>query len=208
MDEKSLYSSTLQKLPAPKFIVFFNGSGRLADFTYQEDVAYLKLSDAYESKQAEPDLELKVMVYNINAGHNQKLMEQCQILAGYSAYVARVRKYAAQMPLSEAVEKAVTECIREGILADFLRKNRAEVIKVSIFEYDKEKEEKKLRKAEYEAGWKDGQSEGLNIGLSKGIITMGKRFGLSEEAIINELQETLSCDKKTAIKYIRMENDD
>ena len=52
----------------------------------------------------------------------------------------------------EQAERAITECISEGILADFLRKNRAEVVKVSIFEYDKEKEEKKLRKAEFEYG--------------------------------------------------------
>ena len=56
------------------------------------------------------------------------------------------------MSLNEAVECAVDECIKENILADFLRKNRAEVISMSIFEYDKEEEEKKLRKAEYEAG--------------------------------------------------------
>lgn len=35
-------------------------------------------------------------------------------------------------------------------------KNKAEVIKVSIHEYDKEFEEKKLRKAEYEAGVEAG----------------------------------------------------
>ena len=49
-------------------------------------------------------------------------------------------------------KRFVDECIKENILADFLRKNRAEVISMSIFEYDKEEEEKKLRKAEYEAG--------------------------------------------------------
>ena len=37
-------------------------------------------------------------------------------------------------------------------MAEFLQHNRAEVYKVSIFEYDKEKEEKKLRKAEREEG--------------------------------------------------------
>ena len=48
------------------------------------------------------------------------------------------------------------ECIREGILKDFLQKNRVEVLKVSIFEYDQEEEEKKLRKAEFEAGYDTG----------------------------------------------------
>ena len=75
-------------------------------------------------------------------------------------YVARVRKYAAEMPLNEAVELAITECINEGILTEFLQHNRAEVYKVSIFEYDKEKEEKKLRKAERECGREEGREEG------------------------------------------------
>ena len=79
-----------------------------------------------------------------------------QHLKEYAQYVARVRHYAANMSLNQAVECAVDECIKEGILAEFLSKNRAEVISMSIFEYDKEEEEKKLRKAEYEAGEKSG----------------------------------------------------
>ena len=71
-------------------------------------------------------------------------------------YVARVRSFAEQMPLDDAVQKAVTECIQENILADFLRKNQAEVIAMSIFEYDKVEEEKKLRKAEFDAGVEQG----------------------------------------------------
>lgn len=63
--------------------------------------------------------------------------------------------------MDQTVEYAVDECIKENILADFLRKNRAEVISMSIFEYDKEEEEKKLRKAEYEAGEKSGIQKGV-----------------------------------------------
>ena len=79
-------------------------------------------------------------------------MQQCSILREYAQYVARVRRFAETTSLDKAVEQAVSECIREGILADFLSRNRAEVINMSIFEYDKELEEKKLRKAEFEAG--------------------------------------------------------
>lgn len=53
-----------------------------------------------------------------------------------------VCRYATDSSLDEAVERAVDECIHEGILADFLSRNRAEVIKMSIFEYDQELEEK------------------------------------------------------------------
>ena len=38
------------------------------------------------------------------------------------------------------------DIIKEGILAEFLLKNKTEVIKLSIYEYDKEFEEKKLEK--------------------------------------------------------------
>lgn len=86
-------------------------------------------------------------------------MNNCHVLWEYAEYVARVRKYAAELPLNEAVELAIAECIREGILAEFLQHNRAEVYKVSIFEYDKEKEEKKLRKAERECGREEGRME-------------------------------------------------
>ena len=100
---------------------------------------------------------------NINAGHNKELLENCHILGEYAQYVDRVRKYVTQMDLNHAVERAITECIQEGILTEFLQRNRAEVFKVSIFEYDKEKEEKKLRKAEYEHGLEDGKTEGISI---------------------------------------------
>ena len=65
------------------------------------------------------------------------------------------------MDLNTAINHAVDDCIKNNILADFLRKNRAEVISMSIFEYDKEEEEKKLRKAQDEAGEKSGIQKGV-----------------------------------------------
>ena len=164
LDKKSLYSSSLQKIPAPNFIELYNGTDTLSDFSEH------RLSSAFENLSGEPKLELIVTVLNINEGHNALLMEHCQTLKEYSQYVAKVRKYAAGMPLDQAVEYAVDECIKEHILADFLRKNRAEVISMSIFEYDKEEEEKKLRKAEYEAGVEAGVSLGVEKGVKKGVI--------------------------------------
>ena len=89
---------------------------------------------------------------NINEGYNQKLMESCQILKEYAQYVSKVRIYKKTLKLNEAVEKAVEECIQEGILREFLLKHRAEVVAMSIFEYDREWEEEILRKEEFEAG--------------------------------------------------------
>ena len=159
LDQKSLYSSSLQKIPTPNFIEFYNGSDPVCD------VFEHRLSSAFEHLSGEPKLELIVTVLNINEGHNALLMEHCKTLREYAQYVAKVRKYTADMSLNEAVECAVDECIKENILADFLRKNRAEVISMSIFEYDKEEEEKKLRKAEYEAGVEAGEKSGIKKGV-------------------------------------------
>ena len=78
-------------------------------------------------------------------------------------------KYAAEYKdINRAAEQAVTECIGENILADFLRKNRTEAIEVCIFEYDEKREKELIRKAEYAEGKKDGLKEGLREGLKEG----------------------------------------
>lgn len=158
------------------------------------------MSEAYENISSEPKLELKVVTLNINEGSNRELMEQCQILREYAIYVARVRKYAKYMQLETAVQKAVDECIQEEILEEFLRKNRAEVIAVSIFEYDKEEEERKLRKAEFEAGEQSGIQKGIQEGIQEGKE-------LKTKEIVNSLlQDGMGIEKIAALLKISKEH--
>ncbi|MCM1561194.1 MAG: hypothetical protein NC123_16885 [Butyrivibrio sp.] len=42
------------------------------------------------------------------------------------------------MPMEEAVDRAVDECIREGILREFLLANKAEVKRMSIYGFAKD----------------------------------------------------------------------
>ena len=166
VNHRSLYSSVIQKIPAPNFIVFYNGTEK------KEDSWINYLSEAYQNLSGEPNLELKVLTLNINEGHNGELMEQCQILREYAQYVAKVREYARETELDVAVEQAVNDCIQNNILTEFLRKNKSEVIAMSIFEYDKEEEEKKLRKAEFEAGSEAGKKEIIQYMYSTGKYTL------------------------------------
>ena len=131
--DMNLYGSRMIRIPAPHFVVFYNGEEECPD---RDE---MKLSDLYYEKEEDPSLELKVVTLNINKGHNPELMETCRTLREYAEYADRVRRYVKEMPLEEAVERAITECIREGILEDFLKKNRAEAMKVSIYEYDAQK---------------------------------------------------------------------
>ena len=166
VNHRSLYSSVIQKIPAPNFIVFYNGTEK------KEDSWINYLSEAYQNLSGEPNLELKVLTLNINEGHNGELMEQCQILREYAQYVAKVREYARETELDVAVEQAVNDCIQNNILTEFLRKNKSEVIAMSILEYDKEEEEKKLRKAEFEAGREAGKKEIIQYMYSTGKYTL------------------------------------
>ena len=129
------------------------------------DQVVMKLSELYESAEESPELELIVHVLNINQRHNEALMNACQPLREYAAYTAKVREnIKAGYPVREAVEQAVTGCIREGILEEFLRRNRSEAMKVSIYEYDAERHLRMEREEAREDGYRDGQADGYRDG--------------------------------------------
>ena len=200
VDKKSLYSSILQKIPAPQFIVFYNGTEKRKDSWVNH------LSEAFENLPGNPKLELEVLTININEGHNEELMEHCQTLKEYAKYVNCVRKYARELELNEAVKLAVDECIRNNILSEFLRANKSEVISMSIFEYDKEEEERKLRKAEYEAGVADGFNNGFNNGFNDGINTAKKDAAIALTKLhmpIEQIALALKVDIEAVKEWLR-----
>ena len=149
------------------------------------------------TKVAQPALELRVVQLNIGEGHNKELMEKCPLLAQYAQYVGRVQKYAKKMPLTAAVERAVDECIKEGILADFLRRNRAEAIEVSIFEYDEERELELFREAEREVAREEGLKEGRKRGLEdinellRRMIADGRSADIERMTVDKSFQDAL-----------------
>ena len=143
----------------------------------------LRLSDAYESKSEELDLELKIRFVNINPGYNEEMVEKSPTLYQYVKFVDTVRKYQQEMPFPEAVEKAIDECIKKGILAEFLRKNRAEVLRVSIFEYDEEEHMRQEREESRQEGFEEGEKCGEERGKMQINNLYDKLFelGRSEE---------------------------
>ena len=139
--DSSIYGESLLYIPTPRFIVFYNGT----DLDLP-DKSILKLSDSYKGLSTEPELELKVTVLNININKNKALFDQCTTLHEYSLYVDYVRKFSQKMPIKQAVQKAVDYCIDHNILSDFLRKNKAEVVYMSILECNYEIEMEKIKR--------------------------------------------------------------
>ncbi len=115
--DANLYGTKRISIPQPRFLVFYNGKQKMPDRMT------VKLSELYHKGEA--PFELEATILNINVGCNRELMDACKTLADYARYTQLVRDYAEEMPLNQAVERAVTECIREGILEEFLRENRS-----------------------------------------------------------------------------------
>ena len=135
----------------------------------QPEKQILRLSDAYKNKTENPELELMVTQYNVNPSYNEELKRRCPELDGYIKYVEKTRKYhKTGMTYEEAVKKSVDECIEEGILKEFFVKNKAEVISMTIFEYDEEEHMRLEREEQYRKGEEAGEARGIEIGENRG----------------------------------------
>ncbi len=210
--DQSLYSSKLIKLPTPHFVVFYNG------IESKPERRILRLSEAFEVPTEDPELELRVTILNINPKMNEELKEKCPVLKQYTQYVERVRYNSADMPLEQAVEEAIEYCIRHDILKGFLSKQKAEVIKMSIFEYDEEREIELIRRDEREIGEQIGKEIGAKKERQKAerelnkerqntiesIVSLCKKFGSTKEQAVLELQEKCGLTKEQAKEKVEV----
>ena len=113
----------------------------------------MPLSDSYmtndSNKDQEPCLELKALLININYGCNKEIMNKCKKLMEYSQLIALIRKYYDELVekyaklgihkskkeiFAEAVSLAIEEAIRNNILKEILRNNKAEVTNMLLTE--------------------------------------------------------------------------
>ena len=146
----NIYGSKLINIPTPKCVVFYNGEKEYPD------KMILNLSDAFENKSTESDIELRVTMLNINYSHNKELLDKCEVLRGYSLYNEKFREYnkLEEVNKTEAANKALDYCIEHNVLADFFKKRRNEVVGM-ILEYTAEQAEKDMEKLENEIAEKE-----------------------------------------------------
>lgn len=190
------HQSTVNKNMPLRFLQYVTAEYSEVTAAYPEEEE-LKLSDAYQTEEAEPELELKVRVLNINESFNEELKEQCHTLGEYMQYVDKVRMYAKEMPIEDAVDKAIDECIREGILKEFLLESRAKVRHMSIFEFDAEANRKVFGKNMYEKGVVQGRQEDILVILND-IGTVPS--DLKDEIMAENEEETLKRWVKIAAR--------
>ena len=121
----------------------------------QPEWEILKLSDAFLKQTDIPQLELECIVVNLNMGMNTELMRKCKVLREYTIFVNKIRTYYEKLPLEKAITKAVDECIAEHVLEEFLKREKAQVISMSVLEFDLEKQLKFAREDGYEEAYQE-----------------------------------------------------
>ena len=171
IDGKLLYRARMVKIPAPQFIVFYNGRNE------QADEVIFHLSDLFERRVDTPEIELKVRMININDGRNAELLEKCSSLAQYARFVCRMRNALDNIQDKDqrwkAASDVISDSINDGILPDVLQRYRSEVIEMYYWEYDEEAhrwaiEQDAIEKG-HEEGFQKGQQEGFQKGQQEGF---------------------------------------
>ena len=181
--DKNIYGTKMLPLPSPTFVVFYNGKQKM------EEEGELRLSDAFVKKQENPNLEVIVKVKNINMGNSQELFEKCKPMHDYMIFVDKVRKYSQEQTLEDAVEQTIRECMEEDVMADFLKRNRAEVVKMCLYEYDEEKQQEFDREEGKQELLREQVQKNLEKGYSKEMIA--DFLGIDAEMIAEIMNDGL-----------------
>jgi antitoxin component of RelBE/YafQ-DinJ toxin-antitoxin module len=126
------------KIHEPEFIVLYNGKAPYPDYSELKlSDAFMDVEDLKPAKDRKIPLELIVKVYNINHGHNSRILERSKTLGSYSVFIDKVRALQEEgLILAEAVRIAVKYCIENNILRGFFEANSSEVFNMLTDEWD------------------------------------------------------------------------
>jgi hypothetical protein len=179
VENDAVYKKKLLPIPKPDFIVLYNG----ADL--YPDKKTLRLSDAYKERVSGVGgaLELEALVININEGCNEDIVSKCGDLSGYARFVGKVRaNQGAGLSIDAAVTKAAEDCIKEGVLEEFLKLHTSEVLNMLTAEWDITR----ARKVWEQEAWEDG----IEKGIEKGRIAVAQKLLRRKRPIEEIIEET------------------
>lgn len=152
------------------------------------DKKVLRLSDAFPM---EGDAELIVTAYNITYSEQNKILQECRPLHGYSLFVHRVQENKVQgMALEQGILKAIKDCRADGTMADFLERHHGEVFGMVSLQWDEEK-----AKEFYES---EARAEGIDFAIVNSIRNLMKNMKLSAQQAMDVLEIPVTDQKRYA----------
>jgi predicted transposase/invertase (TIGR01784 family) len=173
IERERLYQKKLVKIPAPEFIVLYNGVDQFPDYIK------LRLSDAFiniKGLESIESLELIAHVYNINHGRNPQMLEKSRNLDGYSIFIAKIREYRKELSLEESVKAAIKYCIGNEVLKEFFKEHSSEVINMLTEEPSMEKIMAILTQESREEGHEQGLERGREEGHEQASMQIAKNL--------------------------------
>ena len=186
--ELNIYGEALVRIPTPQYIVFYNGNKDM------ESVRKLKLSDAFLHPQESHEFEWTATMYNLNKGKNEELLSKCEPLKDYMTLIQCMKENQANgLSVKDAVDKAVIDCIQHGVLRDFLKKHRAEVMDVCITEYNEKTFIDGIRAEGREEGRTEGREKEIFTSVMEGDydVTRGaQKLGISEKEFYERMEKS------------------
>ncbi len=155
----NVYSSRRIKLPRPQFFVMYNGTRDVPD------VLKLRLSDSFDNDGTDTlddiGFEWTATMYNINAGHNNSLLNACQPLQQYSLFVGKIHQgRLAGLSLDAALSQAVDYGIEHNFFDGLLRKLKGNIMSILFKEYTDEEANTLFYNDGHDAGYDEGYDAG------------------------------------------------
>ena len=195
----NIYGDTQLILPVPRLLVFYNGTDQMPDETI------LELKNAFpENIRDRSDVEVRVRMININAGHSNEIMRKSETLREYAWFVETVRTkldslkdvFLTEEEKKAAMEQAVNEAIDEMpddyVIKPYIMENRAEVNFMCITEYDEKKTMELFARDAREAQRKKDEAE---IARMADTIAAKDDVIAAKEKEIEELKRLLATTK-------------
>ena len=185
--QKPLYKRKQVKIPVPQFIVLYNGNEPFPEHEVQ------KLSDSFIVEQENPQLELKVNIYNINYEVNAEIVQKSKSLNEYSHFIGKIKENLADgLVLEEAIQNAIEYGINHDIMKEFLEQNGTEVANMLLSGWNMDE----ALAVSKEEGFEDGYEAGERHGMMRGMAA-GKAEGAAQERAqnIRALKDVLSPEK-------------
>ena len=191
INRKSLYKKKQIKIPVPKFIVLYNGDKPFPEYTEQ------KLSDSYVIQQENPQLELKVSMYNINYEINSELVQNSKSLSEYSRFIGKIKENITDgLMLDEAIKQAIEYGIEHDIMREFLEQNGSEVHNMLLESWNMDE----ALAVSKEEGFEDGVEFGMVCGEQKKQEELIRKF--SKINTPEQIAEILQTSKEYVLEVL------
>ncbi len=119
-------------------------------------------------------------------GHNEALHKRCRALYDYSSYVNMVKEnLKAGMTTGEAVRDALTFAMKNNLLNGFFKRQKMEVLNMSLTEFDQEEYDRNRREEGEDIGYERGKQDAARNALALGLPLeqISQITGLSVEDI-------------------------